>query len=221
MEYPNPASCTHRNLAIIYLLVVEGTLTPRILDEDIVSRHLARIRPTNLANQSYITSNLQSSQRADLNKVSNWQIVAHIANLYMRYMRYAQLITRRFMDDVTVKCCLVYSPHPEPVSVSVLQRLNLHLPLSRPGLAHLVPVGPECPVQRLDNIPASQPLTQKTVPAACLVRSVPPSSAGGLQFTITLSWNTSVTLQLSGGVGLSGHSQTVTYGILALLSAHP
>ena len=57
------------------------------------------------------------------------------------------------MDDVTVACCLVYSPHPEPVSVSVLQRLNLHLPLARPGLAHLVPVGPECPVQRLDDIP--------------------------------------------------------------------
>ena len=36
-----------------------------------------------------------------------------------------------------------------------------------------------------------------------LVMSVPPSSAGGVQLTTTLSWNTSVTLQVSGGVGLS------------------
>ena len=37
-----------------------------------------------------------------------------------------------------------------------------------------------------------------------LVISVPPSSAGGLQLTSTLSWKTSVTLQVNGGVGLSG-----------------
>ena len=36
-----------------------------------------------------------------------------------------------------------------------------------------------------------------------LVISVPPSSAGGLQLTSTLSWKTSVTLQVNGGVGLS------------------
>ena len=36
-----------------------------------------------------------------------------------------------------------------------------------------------------------------------LVISVPPSSAGGLQLTRTLSWNTSVTLHVNGGVGLS------------------
>ena len=40
-----------------------------------------------------------------------------------------------------------------------------------------------------------------------LVISVPPSSAGGLQLTSTLSWKTSVTLQVRGGVGLSGGNE--------------
>ena len=35
------------------------------------------------------------------------------------------------------------------------------------------------------------------------VMSVPPSSAGGVQLTTTLSWKISVTLQDIGGVGLS------------------
>jgi hypothetical protein len=52
-----------------------------------------------------------------------------------------------------------------------------------------------------------------------LVISVPPSSAGGVQLTRTLSWNTSVTLHVSGGVGLS--ELWVLALIVAIIISYP
>ena len=118
---------------------------------------------------------------------------------------------------------LVDSPHSEskpnhewyictkyvlrPISMFVLQRFYFHFSIARWSFTNLKPITSKSSVQSFNVISEEEntyvytevQIEERTY----LVNSVPPSSAGGVQLTTTLSWKISVTLHDNGGVGLS------------------